>query len=95
MQKETEEITTEAVGQRVSEWWQHWKESGSQTSFQNGKNTPKTLSVLSGLKLINLLKRERLVIFEDIFSNVTEIMDHKNDGNLQKTKRALTFSKKS
>lgn len=97
MGKETEECTTEAVGQCMSvNDDDAEKNLGLRLLFKMSKKAQKTLTVLSSLKLISLLNRERFVIFQDTFDdNMTEIMDHKNNTkDSKRKKRALTFSKK-
>lgn len=82
MQKETEEITTEAVGQPTSvNDDDDEKNLSLRLLFKVEKKAKKTLSVLASLKLISLLKREIFVIFQDIFGNMAEIKDHKNNTN--------------
>lgn len=76
MQKETEEITTQAVGQPTSVNDDDAEKNLSLTSKWQ-KKPEKPLPVLSSLKLISLLKREIFVIFQDIFGNMAEIKDHK------------------
>lgn len=89
MQKETEEIATEAVGQLMSVNDDDARKNlGLRLLFKMAKKAQTTLSVLNSLKLNSFLKR-------NIFGNMTEIMDHKNNSKILPKKRALTFSKRS